>query len=267
MGSGKKELMKKDKYKNILLTGASGQLGQAIIDSGIFPRLLTPEINIFDITKPASIEKYFKKHKFNAIIHCAALARMAECDESPVKAIKTNIIGTSNLVNAVIDKENKLKTKIRFIHISTDGVYSGTKGNYNEKDGTIPYNIYGWTKLGAECVVNLLSDFCIIRTSFFNPKKIRFDCSATDLYSSKVTIDYLARAIMAMLNSAFIGVINIGGRRQSDYQRYKEFKPSLKPCKGSDIIKQINFKVAKDASLNSRRWEKLAKKYLKENNA
>lgn len=251
--------MKKNKYENILLTGASGQLGQAILNSVNSFYFLTPGMDVFDITKPALIEKYFKKHKFSAVIHCAALARMAECEENPVKAIKTNIIGTGNLVNAVLDKENKLKTKIRFIHISTDAVYSGTKGNYNEKDATMPYNIYGWTKLGAECAVNLLSDFCIIRTSFFNPKNIRFECSATDLYSSKVTIDYLAKAILAMLNSAFIGVINIAGKRQSDYRRYKEFKPSLKPCKGTDIIKQINFKLAKDASLNSGRWERLQK--------
>lgn len=251
--------MKKGKHKNILLTGASGQLGQAILKSGISHHFLAPAMSVFDITEPNSIERYFKEHEFDAIIHCAALARMAECEENPMKALKTNIIGTSNLVNALIVKEDKLRTKIRFLHISTDGVYPGTKGNYSEKDETIPYNKYGWTKLGAECAINLLSNFCIIRTSFFDPKKVRFDSSASDSYSSKVTIDYLARAILSMLSNSFIGVINIGAKRQSDYERYKKFEPWLKRCKYTDILKKINFRIGKDSSLNSGLWKRIDK--------
>lgn len=251
--------MKKNKHNNILLTGASGQLGQKIFEAGASFCFLTPEIDVFDLTKPLLLEDYFKQHEFDAVIHCAALARMSECQKDPAAAIKTNIIGTSNLVNALLDKENKLNSKIRLIHISTDGVYPGVKGNYSEQDETIPYNNYGWTKLGAECAVHLLSDFCIIRTSFFNPKSIRFDSSATDLYSSKINIDYLAKAVLAMLEDTFIGVINIGGKRESDYRRYKKFKPLLKPCKGVDITKVINFRIAKDSSLNSKKWEKIKK--------
>lgn len=251
------------KYKNILLTGASGQLGKAILNEYGHEHFLIPGVDIFDITKFSSIEKYIKNNKFDAVIHCAALARMSECEKDPIKAIKTNIEGTANLVMAVMDREIKLKEKIRFIHISTDGVYPGIKGNYSEGDETIPYNIYGWTKLGAECAVNLLKNFCIIRTSFFNPANIRFDSSATDLYSSKVTIDYLAGAILVMLKNGFIGTINIGGRRQPDYDRYKKFKPSLLPCKGAVISRDIKFKLAKDASLNSERWKIIEKKSFK----
>src|SRR3989338_8889913 len=193
--------MQKSKYRNILLTGASGQLGQEILKTGSSHYFLTPGRTDFDITDPASIEKYLKKNTFNAVIHCAALAHAADCEKDPTKAIKTNIIGTGNLVMAIMDRENELKKSIRFIHISTDGVYSGTSGNYSEKGEAIPYNRYGWTKLGAECAVNLLGNFCIIRTSFFDPKKIKFDNSATDRYSSKIAIDYLARAVLAMLES------------------------------------------------------------------
>ncbi len=50
---------------------------------------------------------------------------------------------------------------IRFVYISTDGVYVGTKGNYSEEDETAPYNIYGWTKLGGELVVRALPNFCV----------------------------------------------------------------------------------------------------------
>lgn len=254
------------KYKNILLTGASGQLGRAILNEGIHDHFLIPGMDIFDITKASSIGKYFKNHKFDAVIHCAALARMSECEKNPINAIKTNIEGTANLVMTVMDREIKLRKSIRFVHISTDGVYPGIKGNYSEGDETIPYNAYGWTKLGAECAVNLLKNFCIIRTSFFDPDNIIFDHSATDLYSSKVNIDYLAKAILMMLESEFVGTVNIGGRRQSDYDRYKKYKPSLRPCRGIEISKNLDFKIAKDASLNYGRWKKIERGLLKTSN-
>ena len=184
---------------------------------------------------------------------------MKECEEDPIKAVKTNIIGTSNLVMSVIEKEKELQKKIRFIHISTDGVYQGTKGNYSEEDETIPYNTYGWTKLGAECAVNALSDFCIIRTSFFEKKNILFNESATDMHSSKISIDDLVKAIWTILNSKFIGTINIGGERKSDYEWYREYKPSLQQCKFKDILKIAGFPLAKDASMDCSKWKKIQK--------
>ncbi len=247
------------KYKKILLTGASGQLGQAISNSGYFGNLLMPSREIFDITKPLIIKNYFHDNDFDAVIHCAALARMLECEKNPDKAIETNIIGTSNLAIEVLRKEFTLNKKIRFVHISTDGVYAGIKGNYSEEDAATPYNIYGWTKLGAECAVRVLSNYCIIRTSFFDPNKIKFNESATDAYSSKMQINDLARAIAKMLNSNFVGVINIGDKRKSDYERYKAFKSTLKPCKLKAILKIVPFQMAKDASLNTKLWEKIKK--------
>lgn len=252
------------KYKNILLTGGSGKLGQAIIKSKIFPSVLAPSREVFDITRPETIERFFKKNEIDAVIHCAALARMAECEKEPIKVIETNIVGTSNLINAVLKREKESKN-IRFLYISTDYVYPGTKGNYSEKDETIPFNNYGWTKLGAECAVNSLSNFCIIRTSFFDAENIKFDCSATDAYSSKVPVGYLVEAIAKMLESGFIGVINIGSGRKSDYERYKEFKPSLKECKLKDILGNVSFQMAKDASMNCSLWKKTEKEMQNKN--
>ena len=248
------------KYKNILLTGSSGKLGQAITTSKFFSSLLTPSEKILDITKTYTIKTFFSDNDIDALIHCAALARMAECENNPVKAIHTNIIGTSNLVAEVLKKDNLSQKKIRFVYISSDGVYPGTRGNYTERDEVIPYNKYGWSKLGAECAVNLLVNFCIIRTSFFDPQDIRFDASATDVYSSRVTLPYLVKAIAIMLESDFIGTINIGSERKSDYKRYKEFKPELNPCKQQDILRNVSFRMNKDASLNFNLWKKLEMK-------
>ena len=243
-------------YKNILLTGASGELGRAISGSKIFPHLLTPSREILDITKPNSIKKFFGNNELDAVIHCAALARMGECEENPIKAIETNITGTCNLVNEIMNKEKNIQKIIRFIHMSTDGVYPGIKGNYKESDETIPYNTYGWTKLGAECAVNALSNFCIIRTSFFDPENINFKDAAIDAYSSKVPINYLVESINTMLNSYFVGTINIGRERKPDYEHYKEFKPGIKKCKLADIQKIVNFNMYRDSSMNTSLWKK-----------
>src|SRR3989338_4255680 len=140
-------------YTHILLTGSSGTLGEKIIWLNKAQKFLAPSKDILDITKPETIKKFFGNNEIDAVIHCAAMARMKECEENPAAAIETNIIGTCNLVNEVIQKEKKIGNKIRFVYISTDGVYPGTNGNYSEKSETMPYNTYGWTKLGAECAV------------------------------------------------------------------------------------------------------------------
>ena len=245
------------KSKKILLTGSTGSLGKAILSLKSGLPFLAPAKNALDITKPITIKSFFQKNDIGAVVHCAALARMKDCNENPAKAIETNIIGTANLVIETINKEKTTGKNIRFIHISTDGVYNGTKGNYSETDAAMPYNHYGWTKLGAECAANLLKNHCIIRTSFFDPKNIKFSESATDSYTSKVTINYLANAVITMLNSNFTGTINIGSERKSDYDTYRKYKPGLKPCKFKDILKTVAFPIAKDASMNVSLWKKI----------
>lgn len=245
------------KYKTILLTGGSGNLGQSILKSGLFTGILAPSYENLDITKEEFVEEFFKKNKPDAVIHCAAIVKMIEPEQEPIKAIDTNIVGTCNLVKEALKTEVREQKKIRFIYISTDGVYPCTEGNYSEGDTTIPYNKYGWSKLGGECAVNFLSNFCIIRTSFFNPQNINHEFYAMDKYSSRVSIDYLSKAIAFMLENDFVGTINIGGRKESDYEKYKRIKPNLKPCAYKDIVKKSPFKISRDASMNTFVWDKL----------
>ena len=210
-----------------LLTGGTGSLGQAIVQLKVIPNILSPRRGELDITEPQSIRKFITYHHVGAVVHCAALARMRVCENDPIGAINTN------------------------------GVYESTRGNYSEKDPTIPYNMYGWTKLGAETSVHLLRNFCIIRTRFFNPKKIKFQNAATDIFTSSIPIDKLAGAIGKLLTSDFIGTINIGDTKLSEYVRYKTYVPSIKPCSRKDIIKHQNFQLAKDASMNIQLWRML----------
>ena len=61
------------------------------------------------------------------------MARIKDCEKNPSKAININIGGTFNLVKEVLSYEIKKKTKIKIIHISSDGVYPSQKGSYFRK--------------------------------------------------------------------------------------------------------------------------------------
>jgi dTDP-4-dehydrorhamnose reductase len=245
----------KMRFNKILLTGASGTLGKEILKQNNNKIFLTPSRQELDITNKENIVNFFENNEFDAIIHCAAMARMDKCHENPGKAIETNTIGTANLVSAVLKKDKSM----RFLQMSSDGVYASVEGNYSEKDETIPYNIYGWSKLGAEFMVQKLKNYCIIRTNFFDPKKIKFSQSATDAFTSKVTIEYIAMTLMKLLNDDFVGVVNVGKEIKSDFDNYKEYNPDLKPCKLKDILKTIKFPFPKDSSMDVSLWKKLEK--------
>jgi len=246
--------------KKILLTGGSGTLGSRIIESNIFNNLISPSKRILNIKNSEQIISFINDNNISSVIHCAASARMKNCEKNPMEAINVNLVGTANLVNSVLEFEKKENTSIRFIYISSDGVYSSIKGNYSEKSSTIPYNNYGWSKLGGECAVRLLSNYCIIRTRFFEPNKIAFDEASEDIFTSSIPIDDLVNALELIHNSDFTGVINIGGKKLSDYKRYKNYKPKIKPCKREDLIKELGFALAKDSSMDCSLWYNIKQK-------
>lgn len=233
-----------------LLTGGTGNLGRAIIQSGQFENILTPSSTELDICDPKSIDLFLRLNKVNNIIHAAAMARLVGSETSPIEAIRKNIIGTSNLVSAVLHAEVTNSCSIRFLHISTDGIYAGTDGNYSEASPTIPRTKYGWSKLGSECAVRILSNYCIIRSRFFDTERIPFETSASDIFTSKIPIYELVSYINQILHSDYVGVINVGGERISDFDCHRKFKKEIKECSREEIVREVPFEVPKDISMN-----------------
>jgi dTDP-4-dehydrorhamnose reductase len=246
--------MKKNK---ILLIGGSGNLGNKIIESNLFKDLYAPKKKILNLLNSSQIFSILKKKNINTIIHCASLARMKECENDIAKTINNNILGTYNLVKAIIE----LKKKIKIIYLSTDAVYPSIRGNYKENGDLGPYNNYGWSKLSAEFLIRMISDHIIIRTRFYDRDKINYRFSASDIFTSQIEIRFLVKYIYYLILDNFIGTINIGGKRISDFELYKKIKPKLKSFKRKDLIKKLNFKIAKDVSLNLSKFNKIKKKY------
>ena len=248
------------KNKDILLIGGSGSLGSAIIKSKLFKNLYFPNKKKLNILNRKQIKKILKKNKFHLIINCAAMARIIDCENNISKAIRVNIEGTFNLVQEVLSHEIKTNKKIKFLHISSDGVYPSQKGNYSEKSSLGPYNTYGWTKLASEFLVKFLEKHLIIRTRFFDKKKIEFKKSATDLFTSNIEISELVKKIKVLSTKNFNGIVNVGSNRRSDYIAYKRFKNNLMPCRRKDIVKNLNVDLAKDSSMNLSFFNKIIKK-------
>jgi dTDP-4-dehydrorhamnose reductase len=155
---------------NILITGASGLLGSKIAEitpktyrvySGYNTHQAQYGEQVFlDITKPGIVKQVFELTNPDVVIHCAALTSVDYCERNPELAYQINVNGTKNIVSNSEEKDSYL------VHISTDYVFDGQKGDYKEHDQTNPINTYGKTKLESERIFQESSiDYCIARTS------------------------------------------------------------------------------------------------------
>jgi dTDP-4-dehydrorhamnose reductase len=157
--------------KNILVTGANGQLGQTIKELYAVNKLGLNFVFVskkeLDITNTKSIDTFFDKYKFEYCINCAAYTNVEQAEKKPELAFMVNAEGVKNLAHKC--KE----TNTLLIHISTDYVFDGEKKNpYTINDEPNPINEYGKSKLeGEKHIQNILDRYLIIRTSWLYSKK------------------------------------------------------------------------------------------------
>jgi dTDP-4-dehydrorhamnose reductase len=95
----------------------------------------------------------------SAIVNTAAVTNVDYCETHKEEAQRVNVDGVENLAEAA--RENRS----RLIHVSTDYVFDGMVGHYEEADTPHPIQHYGRTKLEAEKVVSSLPSFAIARPS------------------------------------------------------------------------------------------------------
>jgi dTDP-glucose 4,6-dehydratase len=108
-----------------------------------------------DIVDAEFVSRLFKKYSFDAVIHLAAESHVDRSIEGPMEFIMTNIVGTTNLLNAARDDwkesfENKL-----FYHVSTDEVYGslGEDGMFLESTPYDPRSPYSASKASSDHIV------------------------------------------------------------------------------------------------------------------
>ena len=160
----------------ILITGANGFLGYYLVE-----QLLTKKYSVIatgkgecrlpfthavnfqwlsmDFTDPFSIHDVFENIKPDVVVHAGAMSKPDECEMDQMKAYLVNVEGT---VQLLINSE---ELKSFFVFLSTDFVFDGERGMYNENDVPRPVNYYGRTKLEAEEAVKEYEyDWAIVRT-------------------------------------------------------------------------------------------------------
>ncbi len=105
-----------------------------------------------DITDASFIESIFKKYNFDGVIHLAAESHVDRSITDPLAFVKTNVIGTMNLLNAAKELwKDDFKGK-RFYHISTDEVYGslGETGLFTEDTAYDPNSPYSASKASSD---------------------------------------------------------------------------------------------------------------------
>ena len=233
---------------SILITGGNGALGTEL--KKIFPDALTPSHQELDITNKKSIREYIAKDDLELIIHAAALTHIRPCEENKTLAWSTNVEGTKNLVDAVLDKKKNTK----FIYISTACVFDGHTGMYKESSIPYPENFYALTKLIGEFEVNRLPDYLIIRTNFVGKKKWPYPHAFVDRFGTYLFAQDVSKGIMDVYKENLSGCVHIvGDKKISMFELAKLTTPEIQPMTIKDYTGP---RLTMDMSLDTERWKK-----------
>ena len=154
---------------NILVTGASGQLGSELktiykndlFNLGESANFIFTDIDTLDLTNIIFIKKYLEDHYFDFIINCAAYTNVDSAEKEEEKAHLVNSLCVDNIIYSIKGLDTKL------IHVSTDYVFDGNSNvPYSEDMPTNPQSIYGKSKLDGEKFALSFKNSVVIRTSW-----------------------------------------------------------------------------------------------------
>ncbi|MBK6914695.1 MAG: dTDP-4-dehydrorhamnose reductase [Ignavibacteriales bacterium] len=222
--------------KRILITGANGMLGQRLVK--IFSQynnytLLATSVEnesvirnidyaICDISIRDDIKNLILNFYPDVVVHTAAFTNVDLSEKEREQCWKINVKAVEYITEACRVLGNHL------IHISTDYIFDGTSGPYNENAPPNPLGYYARTKLASENVLRMSGvDFTIIRTNVLygiadsRPDFVRWVINklksndkiniVTDQINNPTFIDDMVQAISKIIEFKKYGVYNIGG--------------------------------------------------------
>jgi len=223
--------------QKVLVIGANGLLGQKLVDTflndfevhGIGrknkPSLEFDNFNytVCDITNREQILDLVRTFEPNFIVNSAAYTNVDGCEDEKEECWKINVVGVENLANVA------KRFGIHVVHISTDYVFDGVEGNYDEESRPKPLGYYGRTKLASENVlISSGIDCAIVRTMVLygigmdlnhnfvtwiiekltNGESINI---VDDQFGHPTLVDDLAKAILKIVDLKKTGVYNVAG--------------------------------------------------------
>jgi dTDP-4-dehydrorhamnose reductase len=257
------------------ITGAGGLVGSALVRTA--PRLAPPgqvhgliraELDLLDVD---AVGRLFRKESPALVIHCAALTHTPTCQRDPDLARKLNVDVTARLAELAED--------IPLILFSSDLVFDGRTGNYDESAPVNPLSSYARTKAAAEKIVLANPRHTVVRTSLnggtsptgdrgFNEQLRRAYAAGqklrlfTDEFRSPIAAVETARAVWELAAKNQPGLYHVAGaERLSRWQigqliaaRCPELHPKIEPGSAANYGGEPR---APDTSLNSGKAQKL----------
>ncbi len=272
--------------RRLIITGASGLLGNKIAEVTKHKYLVTPTHNTkpldsnslkLDITDASDVLSLFSKLKPTMVIHTASETSVDKCETEKAHAWKTNVEGARNVSKACQAVNAKL------VLVSTDYVFDGEKGLYREEDKPNPVNYYGLTKFeGEKQVAGNCENYAILRTSVLygsHPWKQNFAtwvisklkqqqeiAVVEDHYNTPTLVDNLAEMTLEIAERNLRGIYHASGcQRISRYDFAKQIaeifglnSKLIKPVKMSQLTTWIA-KRPRDSSLDTSKIQKQLK--------
>ncbi|MCS7013818.1 MAG: SDR family oxidoreductase [Chloroherpetonaceae bacterium] len=211
----------------VFLTGASGLLGGNILRHlALRPHLqicavqrhasftvpaafsLGHPVLSLDLSSENDVWNVLSNWRPNVIIHTAAMSDPVACEWQRDAATVQNILVTRLLARLAEH------FGARFIFISTDLVFDGEKGNYQETDTRRPLSFYGATKaISEDEIAQTLEDYAVLRTTImlgYSPRgtrslneRLMLDIASErtptlfiDEYRSPIAVDTLAKIVV-----------------------------------------------------------------------
>ncbi len=253
----------------ILIIGGGSQLGSELVklfaDSKASYHSPDSKDQLkIDLTDPTGTESTILKEEPDIIVNSAAFVEVDRCEEENEYAYKVNSLGVKHIVRAASILDSYL------VHVSTDYVFDGEKGQYSEESVPNPINYYGFSKMMGDAFAMSYDHSLIVRTSgvFGNKRNFpRFvlerlmsgkDVSVIEGYYSPISAKKLAEGIKHAIDLRLHGILNVAGQRTSRIDLAKmiadQFNLDGTLVKGMDAS-EMKFKAQRpyDSSLDIRR--------------
>jgi dTDP-4-dehydrorhamnose reductase len=147
----------------LVITGVHGQLGRAFAGAASQRgrTVVGCDIDTLDIRDREGVSRYVKDARPLAVINCAAMTAVDDCEINTAQAMEINGSAVANLAAAC----NEVGAQL--VQISTDYVFSGRATRpYTEEDATGPLSAYGRSKVLGEELARSAHRHLIVRTAW-----------------------------------------------------------------------------------------------------
>lgn len=205
----------------LMVFGASGQLGKAMIDV-LDKTNINIETHFFthdqlDITNARNVDAMIVKIKPSIVINASAFTAVDAAESNAELAFKVNQEGVQNIAMSCES------LNIPILHISTDYVFDGLGSlPYQPSDLASPKTIYGKSKLaGEEAIINCCKKFIIIRTSWlFSQYRKNFLTTMVGLAQTQSSVTVVNDQIGSPTNASNLAEAIITLTQTIDYKNF-----------------------------------------------